>query len=726
MKRISCLLGLVWMTVCAQAYNWELYDDFSGGFLDSKKWSMDVERSSAYPSIEDGQVNVDATLYDGTCKIVMADADLAGVKADLLLGYADSDSGNEISIDFSNGAELWLDVGMYGTIHYISASGELESGTEIMGNYVSNAVYDQVYELAVVVTNGTVKCYVDDVLLDQYEGGAGLSITRCSIGAWSDDATGTSVEGTIDNVYVLREAWDISGIIKSIDISAGYELLTSEYMVDLELEIANQFDGEIASVQVSAPFGTFSCEQDWEDWEYENVYSLDSIPEVNGDWTVALTHTNGSIGTTVISFMQTNGVALPDVFSCPELTYPDLSGSDPIFAVDNLTFQWDSDFDPHANLVALGAWNELMDEDLELMFAPDPSVHSIGSLTLYAGITEAWFADAFYVGGTNAAGIAYEFFKYASYDYDLTVVDREWDADQDHISNEWELEYFGSMTACDPDGDADGDGVNNLSEYQAGTDPTNVNSLFAISGHISDDEFTLNWPAIEGIEYNVLWSTNLLEGFSVMASGLSFPQHSYTGMIQEVFPVAFCAVRAERVSTNSSVVRRLNVDLDGDASDWAGVEPQFTDPDGDSSVYSGLDITSITIAKGETNLFLKVDRVGSTLATDASCQIWVYLRSEVDGVSDYGISYSRDDRYGHTSVALYDVSGDWYQISASADGSISYDDSSASMEISIPLSDLNLVDHYALDCYTFHTSDWSWQENGENEENNDKAVVIFP
>ena len=133
------------------------------------------------------------------------------------------------------------------------------------------------------------------------------------------------------------------------------------------------------------------------------------------------------------------------------------------------------------------------------------------------------------------------------------------------------LQYFGSLTAADPNGDADGDGVNNLAEYQAGTDPTDDNSLFALSGSMTNNEFTLSWIPVEGIEYSVLWTTNLLDGFTAVVSGLSYPQNSFTGMVQEGFPVGFSAIGAERVITNSAVVRQVAVQLDGNDDDWQGL-----------------------------------------------------------------------------------------------------------------------------------------------------------
>ena len=40
------------------------------------------------------------------------------------------------------------------------------------------------------------------------------------------------------------------------------------------------------------------------------------------------------------------------------------------------------------------------------------------------------------------------------------------------MPNDWETEYFGD-TNQEPEDDYDGDGLNNLGEYQLGTDPTN-------------------------------------------------------------------------------------------------------------------------------------------------------------------------------------------------------------------------------------------------------------
>jgi hypothetical protein len=50
------------------------------------------------------------------------------------------------------------------------------------------------------------------------------------------------------------------------------------------------------------------------------------------------------------------------------------------------------------------------------------------------------------------------------FSFDLT------DTDQNGLADVWEIQYFGEV-GVDPDGDADGDGLTNMQEFTAGSDP---------------------------------------------------------------------------------------------------------------------------------------------------------------------------------------------------------------------------------------------------------------
>jgi Tol biopolymer transport system component len=90
------------------------------------------------------------------------------------------------------------------------------------------------------------------------------------------------------------------------------------------------------------------------------------------------------------------------------------------------------------------------------------------------------------------------------------------DSDADGIPDWWMIEYFGHPTGQAADlsraqDDADGDGVNNLQEFLAGTIPTNPNSLLALSiaADATRTNLFLGWNAVSGKSYQVLSATNL-------------------------------------------------------------------------------------------------------------------------------------------------------------------------------------------------------------------------
>lgn len=106
---------------------------------------------------------------------------------------------------------------------------------------------------------------------------------------------------------------------------------------------------------------------------------------------------------------------------------------------------------------------------------------------------------------------------------DLEVSLTPADEDNDGMPDAWERQFaLDPKNPNDAGEDRDHDGLTNLAEYQAGTDPTDARSLFRFITVASESPTVVRveWSSAVGRSYTVERSTDLRSGFRPLVTGL--------------------------------------------------------------------------------------------------------------------------------------------------------------------------------------------------------------
>ncbi len=128
----------------------------------------------------------------------------------------------------------------------------------------------------------------------------------------------------------------------------------------------------------------------------------------------------------------------------------------------------------------------------------------------------------------------------------ITGFDPNGDDDADGLPNGWEQQYFGGPTNAVASVDSDLDGLTNLEEYIAGTDPVAAGSVFQITDLSINGPAIVQWNTVSGRLYNVYWTSNLLNGFQTLETNLPWTQSTFTDGVYGAEQQGFYQIKVEK------------------------------------------------------------------------------------------------------------------------------------------------------------------------------------
>lgn len=108
-----------------------------------------------------------------------------------------------------------------------------------------------------------------------------------------------------------------------------------------------------------------------------------------------------------------------------------------------------------------------------------------------------------------------------------------------------ETAHFGGTAAQGAEDDYDMDLIDNWSEWIAGKNPSDPNSVFTASvsaNQVSTDGFVVEWLSVEDRTYSVLWRGSLTNTNDLLQNGIEYPQNSNTDTVHNAESAEFYRV----------------------------------------------------------------------------------------------------------------------------------------------------------------------------------------
>ena len=119
------------------------------------------------------------------------------------------------------------------------------------------------------------------------------------------------------------------------------------------------------------------------------------------------------------------------------------------------------------------------------------------------------------------------------------------DADNDGMPDAWEILHGLNPSLNDAASDADGDGVSNVNEYPAGTDPLDPSSWLAVKQITAGSQIQLQWASVPGKSYLIEESADLTNWTVTSGSvvHIAVSQTSSTSITADGSPQRFFRIR---------------------------------------------------------------------------------------------------------------------------------------------------------------------------------------
>ena len=215
----------------------------------------------------------------------------------------------------------------------------------------------------------------------------------------------------------------------------------------------------------------------------------------------------------------------------------DLTGSWNYIPKDIVMLPWGSCATASAKLTASNSLTHFMTNGFAVMAGGYYDSHNLVGTTNWIDLL---------LGFTNASGLIYtswvdppDFSMLAPFG-DLMMSTIAPYLSINGIPAWWLIQYFGSTNAVGGGAgdDPDQDGMNNLSEYLAGTNPTNRNSVLRMSNYVdaAGSKVIVTWPSASNKYYSLLWTTNLNLPWTKRVTNIpaTIPLNAYTDTVNGV------------------------------------------------------------------------------------------------------------------------------------------------------------------------------------------------